>query len=80
MTEQQETILLANKVVPTSVRPLFVMKTKVHSDLRNCVQVFTLVDDQWIEFARVWYGPERFVEDKEEAIRARRGHLDSVSF
>ena len=35
-------------------------KVKVHSDLRNCVQILTLVDDQWIEFARFWYGPERF--------------------
>jgi hypothetical protein len=29
----------------------------------------TLIDDQWIEFARFWYGRERFLENKEEAIR-----------
>jgi hypothetical protein len=44
-------------------------KIKVHSDLRNCVQICTLVDDQWIEFARIWYGPERLVEDKETALQ-----------
>ena len=45
------------------------MKAKVHSDLRNCVQIMTLVDDQWIEFARFWYGSERFIESKEEALK-----------
>jgi hypothetical protein len=45
------------------------VKTKVHSDLRNCVQIMTLVDDQWMEFARFWYGPDRFLESKDAALR-----------
>jgi hypothetical protein len=29
----------------------------------------TAVRDQWIEFARFWYGPERFLESKDAALK-----------
>jgi hypothetical protein len=34
----------------------------------DCVQVMTLVDDQWMEFVRVWYGMGRMLETNDEAL------------
>jgi hypothetical protein len=40
---------------------------KVVTTLGNCVQVMTLVDDQWMEFVRIWYGMGRMLESEDEA-------------